>query len=91
MIDKDLEALIMRDSTIRLDRLESDIWGRESTFRASRKAVRQLASWQAFIMVLAIFSSAAMGVSFAATVNPHPGLADSGRLAPSTLLFGNSR
>ncbi len=91
MIDKDLEALILRDSGYRLDRLESDIWRREATFRAARKAMRRLASWQALIMVTASISSAAMGMSLASTISPQPRLADTARLTPSTLLFGKPR
>ena len=91
MIDKDLEALMLRDSGNRLDRLESDIWRREAAFRAGRKAMRRLASWQALIMVTVSIGSAAIGMSLATTISPQPRFTDTARLAPSTLLFGKPR
>lgn len=91
MLDKDLEALDRRTPIDRLDRLERDIWLRESALQAGRRATRQLASWQAFILLLAIAVSAATGMSAASSVNPRPTSFESANLAPATLLLGVSR
>ena len=91
MIDKDLQALILRDSRDQLDELETDLWKRESAFQKGRRAARQLASWQALILVAAAISSATTGMALASAASPHPGITDTVSLAPSTLLFGNSR
>ena len=91
MIDEDLQALILRDAHDQLGRFESDLWKREGAFQAGRRAVRQLASWQALILVAATISSATLGMAVAPAVNSRSNFTDTARLAPSTLLFGNSR
>ena len=91
MTDHDIERLISRDSSVRLDRLEKDIWRRESAFFAGHRAVRRLASWQALIIVISTLGSALLGVAAGASLSPPERLADNVKLAPSTLLFGNTQ
>ena len=91
MIDEDLKRLIARDSSVALDKLERDLWQRASVRRISRQTSRVLASWQAAVVAVAIFGSAAVGMTAAANLQSanKPRLLDSGEdIAPSTLLFG---
>lgn len=87
MIEKDLEKLIARESTDQLACLEQDIWQRV----AARQASRTLASWQAAVVALGVFGSAAIGVAAAASLAPPQQtrlLGPGQEIAPSTLLFG---
>lgn len=94
MIDHDLQKLIQRDAVTDLGRLEADIWHREASVRVVEGASRRLASWQGFVMALAIVSTASIGVSAGmAAVNQQrvAPLTPVERFAPSTLLFGALR
>ena len=86
----DFERLFAQDSEIELAGLEQDIWRQV----ALRRTSRTLASWQAAVLALGIFGSAAIGVAAAASLAPAPklGLLGTGQeMAPSTLLFGKNQ
>jgi hypothetical protein len=94
MIDDDINKLIERDSRIDLQTLEADIWRLEAGIRAGQKVSRSLASWQGLVIVLAVLSSASVGISTAMnSANARPGnvLVPGENLAPSSLLFGAQR
>lgn len=97
MIDKYLAKLIATDSgtsLAALAALEQDIWRREASQCASRRTSRALASWQAVVIALGIFGSAAVGMAAAANLQlqAKPLRLNSGEeMAPSTLLFGNQK
>jgi hypothetical protein len=94
MIDDAIQKLIDRDSTIDLRELEAAVWQRDAHVRAIRGANRKLASWQGFVLVFAILSSATAGATMAmnapyarSNIAALPGET----LAPSSLLFGRQR
>jgi hypothetical protein len=93
MLEKEVRDLIRRDSFVNLDGLEADIWSREAEIGSSQKSSRTLATFQAVVVVFAIFTSAAVGSSMAKTSLPsranilNPGAS----LAPSVLLFGGQK
>lgn len=94
MIEKDIQKLLDRDSAFDLRRLEADVWKREANVSATQRANRLLASWQAAVIVFAVFGSAAAGISTArsaASTHPSNLLASGEELAPSSLLFGAHR
>jgi hypothetical protein len=90
MLDQALAKLVTRDIPS-LDGIEAAIWEREAQRTSSRAATRKLVSWQAAIMLIAIFSSASLGVSVAAQSPPQ----SSGVLSlhsgstPSARLYGH--
>lgn len=90
MIEQDLEKLNARDSGIVLAGLEQDIWRHV----ALRRTSRSLATWQAAVLALGMFGSAAIGVAAAASLAPTPQIRLLGtgqEMAPSTLLFGKDQ
>ena len=94
MVEDDIAALVEREGTADLGRLEADIWRREAALQARRRATRRMAAWQGAVMLAAVIGSA--GVGFAYSSRPeetrHASVLMPGeRLAPSSLLFGGHR
>jgi hypothetical protein len=89
-MDQELQRLIARDRDSRLNRLEKDIWRRESALQVSSAAGRRLVSWQGVVLAMAVISSASVGVRAASAVPPPEKslFGDDARLAPTALLFG---
>ena len=94
MIDDDIRRLDEREVDYSLSRLESDIWQGVAARAQQRVAARRTASFQGAIMIVAVLSSAAAGLS---AVRPVTVPAEVGRLTegvelmPSTLLLGDRR
>lgn len=90
MIEQDIARLVIRDSEAGLDRLEQDIWRRESAIRAAASASRRLASWQALVLSLSVVSAAMVGVTAAHAVPPPSTswFGTSAQLSPASLLLG---
>jgi hypothetical protein len=90
MIDSDIRRLIIRDSD-ELVGLEADIWRREAERRGNIAVARQLASWQAVVLALAVVGSASVGslaAMHSAAFASRTVLFPAETLAPSSLLFG---
>jgi hypothetical protein len=88
MLENDISRLNARER-VNLDGLEADIWRRERHVRARQAASRMLASWQGFVLVLAVVGSAAMGAAVTVPLaQPSSFVAEEG-LAPSNLLLGS--
>ena len=79
MIDQYIERLVARDGEGGLDRLEQDIWHRESAVRTVQVANRRLATWQALVLSVSVLGAGMVGVTAAHAVPP-----------PSTSWFGAS-
>ena len=88
MLEKDISRLNARDR-VNLDGLESDVWRRERHVLALQAAARLLASWQGFVLVLAVVASAAIGAAVAAHVAQPAAFVSEENLAPSHLLLGS--
>jgi hypothetical protein len=94
MIDEDIQKLVARDRSVELPALEADVWRREASLAANRRASRKLAAWQGVLMAVAVTGSAIAG--FATTVQstdaqPTSQLMPGWNLAPSALLLGPHR
>lgn len=94
MIDDDIAALVERERTADLGRLEADIWRREATRQARRRATRRIVAWQGAVMLAAVIGSA--GAGFVWSAHPVEGrhasvMMPGEQLAPSSLLFGSHR
>jgi hypothetical protein len=88
MIDQDLQKLVSRDET-GLATLAQDIWQREAQVAASRQSTRRLTGWQFVVILVAVISSASVGVSRAVTAHhSHGALFAAAQLAPSNLILG---
>lgn len=90
MLEKDISRLNARDR-VNLDGLESDVWRRERHVQALQAAGRLLASWQGFVLALAVVISAATGAALAAHVSQPAAFVAEENLAPSHLLLGSQR
>ena len=90
MIDDMLEHLQARAGNGRLDRLEQDIWERERCLKAASTANRRLASWQGFVLSMAVLLSAVGGATAVRAVPPPATdwFGGTSQSAPATLLFG---
>ena len=91
MIEEDIRQLDERAMDRSLDRLEADMWRGVALRARQREAARQVTSFQAVVMVLALLASVAAGISVArpdgattARVLLFPETA----LLPSSLLLG---
>jgi len=94
MIDDAIQKLVDRDSKIDLRELEAAVWQRDASVRAIRGANRILASWQAFVLVFAIFGSATAGAAMAmdaSYIRSNTVVLLGETRAPSSLLFGGQR
>ncbi len=89
MLDQDIAKLIARD-VADLDGLESGIWRIEARRNLARIETRRIAFWQVAIMLFAMLSSAALGVSKGAQTPAHGSrlLMAHNEAAPSSRLFG---
>lgn len=88
MIEADLEQLVRRDCA-RLDRLELDIWTRESELLAAHSSSKRITNWQAGILALAVLSSASFGMFRASYLRDEETALLHADLAPASLLLGS--
>lgn len=87
MMDDELRHLVRRDA-VPLDRLQADIWARESELLAVRRSGRMIAGWQAAILALAVLSSAGAGIFAGARLHDAQSLLTRSDLAPASLILG---
>jgi len=88
MLESDISRLNARER-VNLDGLEADIWRRERHIRALQAASRMLASWQGFVLVLAVVASASIGAAVTVHLTPPSRFVVEEGLAPSNLLLGS--
>jgi hypothetical protein len=94
MDDQELRTLLAQEPDVLLDRLESDIWAGVAAQRRARRTAAQATAWEAALLVVAVFASAAAGAAMAthAQAESHPSMLAVGtNLAPSTLLLGHDQ
>lgn len=88
MLESDISRLNAREP-VNLDGLEADIWRRERHVLALQAASRMLASWQGFVLVLAVVASAATGAAVTVHLAPASSFIAEEGLTPSNLLLGS--
>ena len=88
MLENDISRLNARER-VNLEGLEADIWCRERHVQALQAASRMLASWQGFVLVLAVVASAAIGAAVTVHLAPPSSFVAEEGLAPSNLLLGS--
>jgi hypothetical protein len=86
MLEDDIFRLNAREQ-VSLGNLEWEIWRRERQFLARCAQSRRLASWQGFVLILAVMASAATGVAVAGRFSAPSSFVSEEGLAPSNLLL----
>jgi hypothetical protein len=88
MVDREIRDLVGQRPDRALEQLEADVWAGAALRQQDRHTAKSLAFWQLGALVIALATSAAMGISIVRAHESHRVLAPDMELAPSNLLLG---